>query len=64
MTEFKVVMKKGKPYLKMVCGSYETDMMIYGKDTDAPYVKYCSGFLGKTYLDEKMKAELNRLLAA
>jgi hypothetical protein len=37
--------------------------MIYGAKTEQPYIKYESGYCGKTFLDDNMKEQLAALMA-
>ena len=61
-TTFEVIMKNNKPFLRMIRGEENTDMMIYKAKTDSPYVKFMSSYMGKTYLTEDMKADLRNIL--
>jgi hypothetical protein len=62
VTRFEVIKKNNKPFVRMVSGNYQVDMMVYGAKTEAPYVKYMSGYMGKTYLTEDMKADLRNIM--
>ena len=69
MTRYEVVVKNGKPFLRMYHPIYDyqggyNDSMIYKAKTDAPYIKYMSGYLGKLYLEDEMKKELRKIMAA
>ena len=69
MEKYEVVMKNGKAYLRMWHPFYDyqggyNDSMIYKAKTDEPYIKYQSGYLGKLYLDEEMKEQLKKVMAA
>lgn len=58
---FNVVLKDGKPYLKWT--QYETTYLrIWKANSENPYIKYMSGFLGNIYLDENMKDDLRKLM--
>ena len=62
MNTFRVILKDGKPWLRMTRGDTVTDCMIYHARTDAPYIKYGGLYLGKTYLEPAMIAELRTLI--
>lgn len=67
--KYEIVMKNGKPFLRMWHPIYDWeggyhDCMIYKAKTDAPYIKYMSGYLGTIDLDEEMKSELRKVLKA
>lgn len=61
-TTFEVIMKNNKPFLRMIRGEENIDMMIYKAKTDSPYIKFMSGYMGKTYLTEDMKADLRNIM--
>lgn len=61
-TTFEVILKNGKPFVRMTCGDYVVDMKIWKAKTDAPYVKYMSTFNGYVYLSDDMKAQLANLI--
>lgn len=66
--KIEIIKKEKKYFVRMThksfdyCGGY-VDCMIYGAKTEQPYIKYASGYLGKTYLDDSMKAQLAALKA-
>ena len=62
-TGFEIILKNGKPYLRMkFVDNTHIDMFIFKAKSDQPYVKFMSGFTGVTYLDEECKAELANVL--
>ena len=63
---FKVILKEGKPYLRayhFYGNDRHQDMRIWKANSDKPYCKYMSGFIGLLYLDEEMIADLRRIQA-
>lgn len=63
---FKVILKNGKPYLRayhFYGNDCHHDMRIWKADSDKPYCKYMSGYIGLLYLDEEMIADLRRIQA-
>lgn len=52
---YKVIVKKGKPFMRMEAFGKITDMMIYKAKSEKPYVRYAGMFF---YLDEDIKKEL------
>lgn len=63
------IIRKEKKYFARIwnrffdyCGGYK-DCMIYGAKTEQPYIKYESGYCGKTFLDDSMKEQLAALMA-
>lgn len=67
MTTYEIVKKNGKPFLRMYHPIYDYqggyyESMIYGAKTEKPYIKYMSGYLGKTFLDEELKEKLREAL--
>lgn len=63
---FEVILKDGKPYLRAyhyAGRGKHIDMKIWKAESDKPYCKYLSNYIGLLYLDEDMKKQLRDVLA-
>lgn len=50
-----IIVKNGKPFVRMTTGRWVDEMMIYKANTDCPYVRRMSR---RVFLDEDMKKML------
>lgn len=50
-----IIIKNGKPFMRMTTGQWVDEMMIYKVNTDRPYVRRMSC---RVFLDEDMKKML------
>ena len=61
---YEIFLKNGKPYLRAwhyFDKDYHLDMRIRKANTDKPYCKFLSNYIGLLYLDDKMIAELRQV---
>lgn len=61
MTTYRVILRDGKPCVRITTGQSVRDMRIFKAHTDKPYVRYDYSYIGTVYLDEELKAQLRAL---